>query len=303
MRARISEFLDAATSERGLSPHTRDAYERDLARFQSFLEAKAIRRVEDITPGIVRAFLRAERAAGAAPATVARRMSAVRILFSFRIAEGQLARSPATDLDSIRKPQRIPNTLNVADVNRLLASTEPGTALGLRDRALLELLYATGARVSEVTSLDRHPVARALAFAMQRGGAPSLRVIGKGNKERQVLLSARAIEATELYLRKGRPSLDRRGIDALLLSRTGRRFERRDAWRVVKRTLRRAGLLVNVSPHTLRHSFASHLLAGGADLRVVQELLGHAKVTTTQRYTHVDRDRLLSIHRRFHPLG
>jgi integrase/recombinase XerD len=201
----------------------------------------------------------------------------------------------AAALDSPRLWKRLPSVLSPPEVDQLLAAPDTRTALGLRDRAILEMLYATGVRASEVGSLDVDSVHFAYGY---------LRCMGKGSRERVVPVGRAALELTRRYVAEVRPRLLRgRTAAALFVSRTGRRLSRLDIWRLVKKHARRAGIPKNLYPHALRHSFATHLLAGGADLRSVQEMLGHVSIITTQIYTHVDKDRLKEIHRRYHPRG
>jgi integrase/recombinase XerD len=303
MRDLVDDYLDVLVLEQGLAQNTRLAYDQDLSCLLEWLRDRGLERAELVDERSLRLFLREQRASGSSPATVSRRRAALRGFFSYLCSEGLCSSSPADKLEAPRLAETIPTTLSHADVERLIASPSRETPLGLRDAALLEMLYATGARISELTAVDASAVVSALSAAVAQSGYATLRVLGKGSKERQVLLSPRAAATLELYLSGARPKLLRRPERALLVTQRGRRLERRHAWRLVKQNLRRAGLPERASPHTLRHSFASHLLASGADLRVLQELLGHAKVTTTQRYTHIERDRLRSYHDRFHPLG
>lgn len=291
----LADFLDYLAIEQDASPLTVEAYGRDLRGF-----ARSVKKgVLAADAESVRAFLAAEHARGLDPATLARRLAALRALYRFLAAEGRIASDPTERIVAPRTPRKIPRVLSPAQVDTLLAARGRGLAAS-RDRAALELLYATGARASEVVQVREADARHAIAA----GETPVLRVIGKGRKERLVPLGGRAREALALYLERARPKLDRQRRPELLLARTGAPLDRRDLWRLVKRAVVRAGLPREAaSPHTLRHSFATHLVAGGADLRVVQELLGHARVTTTQIYTHVDAERLQEVHRRFHPRG
>jgi integrase/recombinase XerD len=290
----IADFLDRLAVEQDASPLTIEVYRRVLAAYAAGLDGS----VERARPEAVRAFLKREHDRGLASTTQARNLAALRSLYRFLAAERRIGRDPTKDVLTPRRPRRIPRVLTPEQVDRLLAPPRALSASALRDRALLELLYATGARASEVTAVREVDARRALA----PGEEPVLRVVGKGRKERLVPLGGRAREAIAEYLELARAKLDRRARPELLLARTGAPLHRRDVWRAVKRALVRAGLPRQAaSPHTLRHSFATHLIARGADLRIVQELLGHARVTTTQIYTHVDADRLARVHRSFHP--
>jgi integrase/recombinase XerD len=292
----VADFLDQLAVERDASPLTVECYRRVLGAFARELG----RSVDGARPEAVRAFLKSEHERGLDPSTQARDLAALRSLFRFLAAGKRISENPTKGVLSPRLPRRIPRVLLPAEVERLLRAPQGMGAIALRDRALLELLYATGARASEVTSVREADARRTL----EPGAEPVLVLTGKGRKERVVPLGRAARDAISSYLDRARPRLDRRRRAELLLARTGERLDRRDVWRVVKRTLVKAGLPRKAaSPHTLRHSFATHLIAGGADLRVVQELLGHARVTTTQIYTHVDGERLAQVHRQFHPRG
>jgi integrase/recombinase XerD len=290
----IQDFLDQMLLEQDASPLTIEAYARDLRLFAASLDEG---RVTEATPEAVRAFLSKEYARGLQSATLARRLAAIRSLYRFLGSEKR-AKDPTKTILAPRLGHKIPRVLSVEQVDALLSAPRGRGSVARRDRALLELLYATGARASEVASVLEADARRVL----EPGEAPVLRLLGKGKKERVVPIGARAREAIGDYLTHARPRLAKGVRPELLLARTGEPIDRRDVWRVVKRALVRAGLPREAgSPHTLRHSFATHLISGGADLRVVQELLGHARVTTTQIYTHVDAARLQQVHRSFHP--
>lgn len=292
----IDDFLRYLADECGLADNTILAYRRDLRRFAKSCEAARVAGPEAAEADDVRAFLWAEERRGLDAPSLARALAAVKGLFRYLAAERLVPKSKVAIVESPRQWRRIPEFLNVAEVARLL-DFEPARAgpLELRDAAVLEVLYATGARVSEACGLDAASVRLDLGY---------VRLFGKGRKERLVPLGGKAAEAIARYLERGRPALaPRRGrpAEALFLSRRGRRLGREQVWRVVKALCRAAGIEKRVSPHTLRHSFATHLLSNGADLRVVQEMLGHASVATTQIYTHVDEKRLRAIHAQFHP--
>lgn len=300
MRAAVAAYLDHLAVERDASPHTVAAYRRDLARLVAGLP-------QGIAPAAVslahvRDHLRALDREGLSARSVARHLAAVRSLFRFLRDEGRVSGDPTEGIAAARQARSMPRVLRPEQVDALLAAPAGDGPLALRDRALLEALYATGARASEAAGLPLVAVQEALASP---GSIRALRVLGKGRKERVVLLGERAVGALLEWLARGRPRLDRgRGAGRLLLSRSGRPIDRVDVFRVVRRCLLLAGLPRDAaSPHTLRHSFATHLIERGADLRVVQELLGHARVTTTQVYTHLDRARLARVHRQFHPEG
>ncbi len=292
MQEHIEEFLAYLELERGLSRTTRASYRQDLALLVTFLKARRIGSLARVQPVHVREFLHWLRK-HRTPATVARKLSAVRGLCKFLEGQGLIPRSPTAFIETPRLWHRLPQTLRVEEVERLLGAVA-GEGLGLRDRAMLELLYGSGLRVSELTALDVPHCNLDAGF---------VRCFGKGSKERVVPLGRQARQALGSYLAAERPLLTARRPEtaALFVNRRGTRLTRQRVWQVLQRC-RRAGLIdKKVSPHTLRHSFATHLLEGGADLRTVQELLGHVNISTTQRYTHVDRARLKAIHERFHP--
>lgn len=303
MRDAVDIFLSCLTVERDASPHTIAAYRRDLEALVKTLPDGAAPR--DVTTDHLRAHFAALSAKGLSPRSVARNLAACRSMFRFLREEESIDADPTQGIAAARQPRSIPRVLQAEQVDALLAAPQGRAPLSLRDRALLEMLYATGARASEVAKLDVRTVEEGLGDPRE---IVTLRVLGKGRKERLVPLGTRAQDALRDYLTAGRPRLlrRRRRIDPaagrLLLSRTGRPLSRVDVFRVVRRCLVLAGLPAScASPHTLRHSFATHLVERGADLRVVQELLGHSRVTTTQIYTHLDRARLARIHEAHHP--
>lgn len=286
----LRAWLDHLQVERGVSPHTAVAYERDV---RAVLAATG---TSDALGGLTRdrllSWLHGERRSARAPASVARRLAALRSFVRFALSVGWLPRDPTEGLGPGRKPRSLPRVLSSAAVDRLLGSIPGERPIDLRDRAILEALYATGARVQEVCDW---------AVADLRLRERLVRCIGKGRKERWVPLGTPAADAVRAWLETGRPAVDRGVSDALFLSRSGRALDRHRVFRMLRARAAAAGLDAHLGPHTLRHSFATHLLAGGADLRAVQELLGHASVRTTQVYTHVEEERLKSIHRRYHP--
>jgi len=296
--------------ERGLAGHTLQAYRRDLARYQAAMAARNRAMMDQITSEDVAAFLAGLREGDTehpplAASSAARTVAAVRGLHRFAAAEGLAAADVAAGVRPPSPPGRLPRAIGVAEVERLIAAAageEPGNPRPLRDRALLELLYGTGARVSEAVGLDVDD----LDLAGQPDGLPpALRLSGKGGKQRMVPVGRYAREALEAYLVRSRPALaaaSRRASasPALFLNARGGRLTRQGAWGVLQAAADRAGL-TGISPHTLRHSFATHLLDGGADVRVVQELLGHASVTTTAVYTLVTVDKLREVYASAHP--
>ncbi|MGE0160678.1 MAG: site-specific tyrosine recombinase XerD [Gemmatimonadales bacterium] len=292
---RLEQFQDYLTYERGLSARTVSAYRRDLARWCELITASGARAPGDVTARQLREWVFALKHAGLAPTSIRRAQSAVRTYFAFLLAEGAVGADPTDRLESPKAARKLPDFLTVEEVERLLEAPDASRPLYWRDRAILELLYAAGVRVSELVEL---PIA---ALDLEEGLAT---VVGKGAKERLVPIGAPARRALERYLREVRPQLDEgKGAGRVFLNARGRPLRREAVWTLVSEAARRAGIAKHVSPHTLRHTFATHLVEGGADLAAVQELLGHADISTTQIYTHLDRDYLRETHRRYHPRG
>ena len=300
----VEDYLRHLAVERGLAPNTLAAYRRDLARYGAYLAREGVEAPSAVDRGHVGRFAEALRdgADGGSPLTArsaARTVVAVRGLHRFWALEGTSAADPAADVHPPLAGQRLPKAISVDEVGRILEAAAADTASGLRDRALLEVLYATGARISEAVGLDVDD----LRLDTGDGGPPIVRLFGKGSKERLVPLGSYAARALEAYLVRGRPALvaKGRGTPALFLNARGGRISRQSAWTILKDVAEKAMIGRDVSPHTLRHSFATHLLEGGADVRVVQELLGHASVTTTQVYTLVTADTLREVYAAAHP--
>ena len=289
----LEPFRDHLALEAGHSPNTVAAYVRDLRRLGQFAVSKGVREPAKITRPLLRDFVYLLKDLGLSPATIRREVSAIRTYFGFLIGDGRLAADPSDRLESPQRWRRLPEVLTVAEIEALLAAPQVEEPLAWRDRALLELGYGAGLRVSELCGIG-------LTNLLLDEGL--VRVFGKGSKERLVPIGRTVIGAVSTYLHTLRPSLDRGKSGArLLLNARGEPLSRVGAWGVVKRCARRAGITKRVTPHTLRHSFATHLLEGGADLRAVQEMLGHADLSTTQIYTHVDREYLRSVHKQYHP--
>jgi integrase/recombinase XerD len=287
------EFLNYLRIEKGLSANTVEAYGRDVGKYLAYLEDRKVPGPEQVERANVTAFLALEKKRGLGPSSLAREVSSVKQFHLFLVNEEYTAHLPTSDLATPRKPQRLPHALSQSEAARLLEQPIPADAAGLRDRAMLELLYATGMRVSELTSLDTSDLDLEQA---------EVRVTGKGNKERLVPLGATAADCVERYLKFGRPRLlGGRSQHAVFLNQQGGRLSRSGAWRIIKKYAERAGLGEHLTPHTLRHSFATHLLENGADLRYIQELLGHASISTTQIYTHVSREKIKEIYMQAHP--
>ena len=293
---RLTGFLDYLQAECGLSINTRKAYNRDLLRFLDHMEGSGVSDVATIQPAHVEDFLRRLKRDGLAVASAARALAAVRTFCRYLAAERILPQDPSSVIDSPKKWHRLPTVLDDGAVRSLMDAPQEGLdPYVARDRAMLALLYATGMRASEIAGLGIDD----LNFNL---GAT--RVLGKGGKERIVPVAEEALAAVRHYIQTERPALaGQRPTRTLLLSRTGRPLAREDIYQIVRKYVRRVALRGRVSPHTLRHSFATQLLSHGADLRSVQEMLGHADIATTQIYTHVDAARLKAIHKRFHPRG
>ena len=289
----LDRFQDFLTLEQGASPRTHEAYGRDLARLALFARAKGAAMPTDVTARLLREYVYHLKDLGLAPASIRRTVSAARTYFRFMIGEGHLVRDPSERLETPKRWRSLPDVLTVAEVEHLLAAPTLEEPLAFRDRALLELAYGAGLRVSEWIVLGTRDV------LLQEG---LVRVFGKGSKERLVPIGRGAVAAVAVYVRELRPRLESgEGRGILLLNARGRPLTRMGAWKILRKYVKKSGIVKRVSPHTLRHSFATHLLEGGADLRAVQEMLGHADISTTQIYTHVDREYLRTVHRQFHP--
>jgi integrase/recombinase XerD len=291
----LDAYLRHVTIERGLSVHTVSAYRRDLAGYIEWLQAEGLTDSSEVTPVVIGRFI-AERAGSVPPpaaTSLARLQSSVRGWHRFLVREGIEVDDPSGRLRPPKAPQRLPKALTIHQVERLLAAPSAEEPAGIRDRALLELLYATGARVSEAVGLDVDDLAH----------GDVLRLRGKGSKERIVPIGSYARAAVDAYLTRVRPQLAANGRASarLFLGLRGAPLSRQSAWLVIRSAAERAQITAEVSQHTLRHSFATHLLQGGADVRVVQELLGHASVATTQIYTHVSVDTLRDVYATSHP--
>ena len=295
MEAPLSRFLESMRAERALSSHTVEAYRRDLERYLRELAAQGVTTPDQVEPDHVAGLLRRLGEAGFSPATLARNLSSIKRFHGFLATHGWTRNDPASSLESPRLTRKPPDFLTVEEVGRLLEGPDLHEPLGVRDRAILELLYASGLRVSELTSLE-------LAHLLLDTGL--LRILGKGARERLVPVGRHAISWLERYLRDARPQLQQpHSGQQVFLNFLGRGLSRMSIWKTIKGAAEQAGFDKPVSPHTLRHSFAAHLLEGGANLRDIQELLGHADISTTQIYAHVDTRHLMEIHQTYHPRG
>jgi len=288
----IDDFLHHLTVERGLARNSLLAYGRDLAKFTRYLDAKG-RQARQVRQGEIQEFTRRLSREGLAPKSIARALNSVRMFYRYLMIEKVVDEDPTAGIRAPRTWKTLPRFLTLEEVDRLLAEPDPAQPLGARDAAMVELLYATGLRVSELVSL------RLRDLNLESG---YLRCLGKGSKERVVPLGRKAAERLRGYLDKARPGLlDGTGHPALFLNSRGESMTRQGFWKILKKYGRVVGLKGKLSPHVLRHSFATHLLERGADLRSVQMMLGHADISTTQIYTHINRERLRTIYRDYHP--
>ena len=291
----LDGFSDFLALEQGASPRTSEAYQRDVERLALYALTKGARTPTDISSRVLRDFVYHLKDLGLAPASIRRNVSSVRTYFRFLLGDGHVVRDPSERLETPKRWRSLPDVLSVDEVGRLLAAPSLDDPLTFRDRALLELAYGAGLRVSEWITLAVRDV------LFEEG---LVRVFGKGSKERLVPIGRSAIGAVAIYLRELRPRLEHgEGKGILLLNARGRPLTRMGAWKILRRYVEKAQITKHVSPHTLRHSFATHLLEGGADLRAVQEMLGHVDISTTQIYTHVDREYLRTVHKQYHPRG
>ncbi|TLS53026.1 site-specific tyrosine recombinase XerD [Paenibacillus antri] len=294
MKQHLRLFIDYLSVERGLARNTLEAYERDLTLYLEYLEQSGVADVAETTSTHVLGFMAAGKRSGKASATVFRRQVAVRAFYKFLTEERVIAADPTSTMGTPTPGKKLPTTLTTAEVERLLAAPNVSTPHGVRDRAMLELLYATGMRVSELLDLDLSSVHTGMGF---------VKAVGKGSKERIIPIGRMAISCLNDYLNGARGKLHKgkKAEDALFLNHLGGRMTRQGFWKIIKKYALEAGIRAELSPHTLRHSFATHLLEGGADLRAVQEMLGHADISTTQIYTHVAKSRLKEVYDRTHP--
>jgi integrase/recombinase XerD len=295
LRFQLDRFGDFLTLELGTSALTLEAYRRDVERLVDYARTKGAAAPGDFTSRMLREFVYHLKDVGLAPSSIRRNISAVRTYFKFLLSDGVVARDPSERLETPKRWRTLPDVLTIAEVESLLASPTLDQPLAFRDRAMLELAYGAGLRVSEWITLGVKDV----LFEDKL-----VRVFGKGSKERLVPIGRSAIGAVATYMRELRPRLEKGGGKGVLfLNARGEPLSRMGAWKILARHVADAKITKHVSPHTLRHSFATHLLEGGADLRAVQEMLGHVDISTTQIYTHVDREYLRKVHKQFHPRG
>ncbi len=293
--ALVEEYLHFLAVERGASLNTLEAYSRDIGRFLEFAGASGVPSPLAVNPEHVTAYLGALRGQGLSPASVNRKLAAIRGFYRYLLREARVEENPLARVETARTWMRLPGALSRDEMESLLAQPAEASPSGIRDRAILELLYATGIRVSELATLTLNRLNRQMGFLV---------AVGKGRKERIVPVGQSALGWLGRYIEQARPVfLKKKTSNALFLNRSGEGFTRQGLWKLIKKYAKMAGLERKVHPHTFRHSFATHLLEGGADLRSVQIMLGHADISTTQIYTHVTRERLTEVHKRFHPRG
>jgi len=289
----IDEFLNYLTVERGLSKNTLESYARDLNKYIAYLEIQGTQDIKEISSSDIMAFLSALVQKGMATRTAARNLAAIKTFYKFLVNESYIEENPTIGIESPKTWVKLPNTLAFDEVERLLDQPDTNTPLGMRDSAMLELLYATGLRVSEIISLSLDDINLEAGYLI---------ALGKGSKQRIVPTGDHAAKKLNEYLASARKRLLKNSNSShIFLNRSGNSLSRQGFWRVVKKFALKAGIKKNITPHTLRHSFATHLLERGADLRSVQTMLGHVDISTTQIYTHVTRERLKKLHNRLHP--
>lgn len=293
MNELIDSFLDYISVERGLSGNTISSYQRDLVIYLNFLKSISCDALSKVKREDITNFMFFQKDKGLAANSISRRLAAIRMFHRFLVRERIVLHDPTSLLDSPKLLKKIPETLSLGEVEALLQQPNTRDMQGIRDKAILEALYATGMRVSEAANLRLDNVNFEVGF---------LRCVGKGNKERIIPLGKKAIASLKKYLETARAKvLADKESDYLFLNRFGKRISRQSLWKIIKKYARQARIKKSIKPHILRHSFATHLLERGADLRSVQEMLGHTNISTTQIYTHVNKDRLKTIHRMFHP--
>ena len=296
MEELIDQFLNFLSVERGLAGNTISSYRNDLGRFISYLSGRKIVSMGSVKKDDLVSFLMYLKDKGLAANSISRNLAAIKTFYKFLVNERMVTENIAAILESPRLWKKLPDTLSLDEVERLIDAPDARNWMGIRDKATLELLYATGMRVSEIADLKISGINMDVGF---------IRCVGKGSKERIIPFGRRAKDAVKRYLEKSRARLAKKGDQdpVLFLTRLGKRMSRQSFWKMVKRYAKKAGINKDITPHTLRHSFATHLLERGADLRIVQEMLGHSDISTTQIYTHIDKERLKAIHHKYHPRG
>lgn len=294
MMADLQNFMQYLAVERGLARNTLEAYERDLTFYLDYLDKQGIQDLSTSTKHHITGYLQRLRNEGKAVSTVTRTLVSIRAFYQFLVRERLLTNDPSIHMTSPKQVKKLPRAITLQEVERLLSAPQTSTPHGARDKAMLELLYATGMRVTELISLDTGNVHPGMGF---------VRCIGKGSKERIIPIGRTAIHYLDLYMHSMRPQLLKGGKaeSALFINHLGSRLTRQGFWKIIKKHAAESGITKEITPHTLRHSFATHLLENGADLRAVQEMLGHADISTTQIYTHVTKNRMKELYNRTHP--
>lgn len=289
----IESFINYLIVECGLSRNTILSYSHDLQLFTNFLLSKKISDCNDVRPDMITSFIISEKKRGLSITSITRTIVSIRMLYRFLLSEGKLQKNPLTTIDSPKLWKRLPVVIPTHKIDKLLSIPDITMKLGIRNKAILELLYATGARVSEVTAIQMDWINLEYGYVKCRG---------KGSKERIVPLGTKAIEAIQNYLKVSRPEIKNSPHSPyVFLSKAGKPLRRENIWKIVRNCALKAGIHERISPHKLRHSFATHLLENGADIRSVQEMLGHVNISTTQIYTHVSKQHLKAVHQQFHP--
>lgn len=295
MEQLLNEFIYFLSVERALAKNSVEAYKHDLLFYIKFLKKKGFDDISKVTYHDIFNYLVSQMEKGLSTASLRRHIVSIKNFHCFLVREKHVSSDPTVNLEAPKLGLRLPSVLNIREVEELLNQPDLSNSEGLRDRAILELIYATGMRVSEAVNLTVNDLNLPLGY---------VRCVGKGAKERIVPLGKVAIEYLQKYLQEVRPKVNKKSpADYLFLSRLGRGFSRVGLWKIIKKYARKLGMDKNITPHTLRHSFATHLLEHGADLRSVQEMLGHSDIATTQIYTHITRERLKDIHKKYHPHG
>ncbi len=293
MNELIEQFLSYISVERGMANNTLSSYKRDLCKFADYLKSKKIDSIDKVSRQMINSFMMTEKDRGLASNSVSRELACIKSFFKFLLKENIIKENAATIIESPKLWKKLPFTLSVSEVEALLNAPNVKDLMEMRDKACMELMYATGMRVSELVNLKMDDINMGVGFA---------KCFGKGSKERIVPFGKKAKESLERYLEKSRPQFLKKSIsNYLFLTRLSKPMSRQTFWKIIKRYVKVARIKKKITPHSLRHSFATHILERGADLRIVQEMLGHADISTTQIYTHVSKYRLKSIHQKFHP--
>lgn len=294
MLKELQSFIHYLSVERGLAPNTLESYERDLTRYIAYLKENGTASLQDTAKSHIVGYIAQLRKAGKAPATLSRTVVSIRAFYQFLVRERIIEKDPSLHMETPKLQKRLPKVMSMHEVELLLNAPSTSTPGGMRDKAMLEVLYATGIRVSELIALRLEDVHLGLGY---------VRCLGKGSRERIIPLGRIAAQALDQYLQTSRPKLLKpgRSEDALFVNHLGSRMTRQGFWKIIKKYAAQSGIQKEITPHTLRHSFATHLLENGADLRAVQEMLGHADISTTQIYTHVTNKRMKDVYNRTHP--